>query len=530
MDDEANQPEIFNLIFKSINTAGDEISYLFDILNFIAARLEKQETSFSKFELEYFYSAYEQLTRLKDIINSYSGEISAETFRRLVMEVLRSTRIPFTGEPLKGLQVMGLLETRALDFENVFVLSMNEGIMPGGNILNSFIPYSIRKAFKLPTFDEEDAIPAYYLYRLMHRAKNIYLFYNTEVDLFSSGEISRFLLQIENELIKENKNIKYEHAIVTTEITKPFRKEIIIEKTHDVSGKLDNIRFSPSDLTSYINCKLQFYFKKAAGLREEEEIEESFSPATFGSILHNVIEITYNPYKEKTITKEIINSIRKNLNTDFNRILKQAFQKIESLKELDLDLQGKNLLFKNIIKTLVNKILDNDKKDLPFKIIDLEKQIDNSLELEVNKEFKTVKLAGRIDRVDEREGVTTIIDYKTGRFELKPIGKKSLEEYFDLVFTDPRYKENFQGYFYANSYSMQDGINPLKIAIYPLRNVSEGLKYLTEDSVDSVLLAEYDKNLKKMIGEILSPETPFTQTDDNERCIYCPYKSICYRE
>jgi hypothetical protein len=528
MGDDGKHPEILELIFKPVDTSGDVINYLFDILNIISSRLQNSVTSFSKFELEYFYTVYEKLNRLKDIIGAYSGKMETDTLRRLINEVLRSTRIPFTGEPLKGVQIMGLLETRALDFEKIYILSMNESIMPGGVIQNSFIPYSIRKAFKLPTYDEEDAIPAYYLYRLMQRAKNIHLIYNTEVDIFSSGETSRFILQVENELI--NKNIDYEHKIVTTGISKPFSKEIIVDKTPEVIEKLSNIRFSPSDLNSYINCGLQFYLKKIAGLREEEEIEEFFSPATFGSILHGIMEIVYSPYKSKKITVGIIEELRAKINSNFDSILKQAFESIESLRELDTDLQGKNLLLKNIIKTLVLMILDNDKKDLPFKIVDLERKIDEELEINVNGSAKTVKLSGRIDRIDEREGITTIIDYKTGRAAFQKMGNKTYEEYLDMIFTDPKYKENFQAYFYAYSYLKQDSQKEAKIAIYALRKINEGLNYLTDSAMSRTELDEYGERLNKLIGGILSPEYRFIQTNDIERCRFCAFKSICYRE
>lgn len=529
--EDGKYPEIFELIFKPAETSDDLISYLFSILNVISSRLQKSVTSFSKFELEYFYTVYEHLNRLKDITGTYSGKMEADTLRRLINEVLRSTRIPFIGEPLKGVQVMGLLETRALDFENIYILSMNEGIMPGGVIQNSFIPYSIRKAFKLPTYDEEDAIPAYYLYRLMQRAKNIHLIYNTEVDVFSSGEISRFILQVEHELLNENKNIDYEHKIVTTGINRPFRKEIIVDKTPEVIEKLNNIKFSPSDLISYINCGLQFYLKKIAGLREEEEIEEFFGPATFGSILHSIMDIAYSPYKGKDITEEVIEEIREKINSNFNGILKQAFESIESLKELETDLQGKNLLLKNIIKTLVCMILDNDKKDLPFKIIDLEKKIDDELEININGSVRPVKLSGRIDRIDEREGVTTIIDYKTGRADFQKMGsKESYEHYLDAIFTNPNYKENFQAYLYAYSYLRKNPRKEARIAIYALRKINKGLNYLTNGTISQAELDEYGERLKELINGMLSPGSKFVQTDDKDRCRFCAFKSICYRE
>ncbi len=347
---DGKHPYVFHLLFRKADTINEILQYLFDILDHISQRIEISGSAYAKFELEFFYMLYEKLNLLKDTIALYSGEMGADTFWRLLTEMLRTIHIPLTGEPLGGLQVMGLLETRGLDFENVFILSMNEGIIPKGTVMNSFIPYNIRKSFKLPTYEDEDALPAYYFYRLLQRAENIHLFYNTEVNKIYGGEISRLILQTENELIKSNPEINYSHTVVSTEIGKPFRKEITVNKTPEIIEKLKGASFSPSDLNSYINCKLQFYLRKIARLREEETVEEFFSPATFGNILHNVVEIIYKQYEGAEITREIIESIRKNLNNNFDDILIEAFGKIDSLKELDTELQGKNLLLKNIIK------------------------------------------------------------------------------------------------------------------------------------------------------------------------------------
>lgn len=530
LNEDGRHPAILDLIFKNAESVTEIEQYLSGILDFISGRMEISGSSYAKYELEFFFTLYENLNRLKDTINAYSGELSAETFWRIATEVLRTIRIPLTGEPLAGLQVMGLLETRTLDFENVYILSMNEGIMPKGFVQNSFIPYNIRKAFKLPTYEDEDAVPAYYFYRLVQRAKNIHLFYNTEVNPLSSGETSRFILQTENEMVKANTNIKYEHAVVSTKIDKLFRKEIVINKTGEILDKLKNASFSPSDLNSYISCKLQFYFKKLAKLEEEETIEEFFSPATFGSILHNVVEIIYKQYEGKTISKDIIDIIRKNLYDNFDEILKKAFGKIESLKELDTELQGKNLLLKNIIKKLVNKILDSDVKNLPFKIINLEMEIIDKIDIPAGGNPLSISLKGRIDRIDEKDNAPVIIDYKTGYFTPKPIGKKTIDEYFGNIFTDPKYKEYFQSYFYAFSYLRKNNKKPVKIAIYPLRMINEGLVYLSDEPISLNYISLYEKNLIKLIEEIFHPETSFSQTDDRQLCSICPFISICCRE
>lgn len=528
-NEDKTHPEILDILFKDVSTAEEIQNYLYEIISYISGKFERSGSAITKFELEFFYALFEQLNRLKDIISSYSGVMTGETYWRLLDEVLRTSRIPLTGEPLKGVQVMGLLETRALDFENVFILSLNEGIMPRGVVQNSFIPYNIRKAFRLPTYDEEDSLPAYYFYRLLTGAKSVHLFYNTEVDVFASGEISRFLLQVEDELAKYE-NINCTHTIISTEIEKPFRKEISVAKTPGIIEKLSGISYSPSDLNNYISCKLKFYMKKIARLDEEEEIEEFFGPATFGSILHNIAEIIYKEHEGKTFTKEIIESIREKLNNNYDSVLKQAFEKINSLKELDTDLQGKNLLLKNIIRTLVNKILDSDLTNLPFKILNLELKIEDIININQNGKAIPIGLRGRIDRVEEKDGIPTIIDYKTGIFKPKNDSNASSDEYFDTIISDPEYKEYFQAYFYAYSYFKSDGRKKIKIAIYPVKKISEGLAYLTEEPVTEENIAGFEKKLMKLFEELLNAEIPFFQTEDIKRCRFCAYKSICYRE
>jgi CRISPR/Cas system-associated exonuclease Cas4 (RecB family) len=528
--EEEKHPEILDLIFRDLRTAAETSNCLFKILDFISGRMEKSGSAFAKFELEFFYVLYENLNRIKDTADFYSAEMNTDTFWRIVTEVLRAVRVPLTGEPLKGMQIMGLLETRALDFENVYILSMNEGIMPKGAVQNSFIPYNIRKAFKLPTYEDEDAVPAYYFYRLLQRAKNIRLFYNTEVDLLSMGETSRFILQIENELIKVNKNIDYLHTSASIEIPRPFRQAITINKTPEMLAKLKDTAFSPSDLSNYINCTLKFYLRKLAKLDEEDTVEEFFSPATFGSILHNVVEIIYNNYKGIILTKEIIDEIRENLNSNYDAILKEAFEKTIFLKELDPRLQGKNHLLKNIIKKLVNKILDSDIKNLPFKLVDLEMKIEEKIEIKANGNPQDIRLRGRIDRIDEKENLQVIIDYKTGIFKESRIPSKTTEDYFENIFTEPKLKEYFQAYFYAYTYLRKDGNLPVKIAIYPLKTVSKGLTYLNEGTISDEQINMFESKLIGLLEEIFDSGTPFAQIEDKQRCMFCPFISICYRE
>jgi CRISPR/Cas system-associated exonuclease Cas4 (RecB family) len=525
--------ELLTYIFKDVKSLDEVFDYLYKILDMISSRLEVENgngTVINKFELEYFFNLYEQLNHIKEASTAYTSDMTIDTFWRMVTEVLRSLKIPFTGEPLKGMQIMGMLETRTLDFENVFILSMNEGVIPSGKRYSSFIPYSLRKGFHLPTYEDEDSIPAYYFYRLLQRAKNVYLFYDTEVEAPSAGEMSRFLLQVENELAKSNKNIKYTHYIAETEARSSTGKDIMVSKTPELLQKLKDTEYlTPSNLIDYINCTLQFYLKKIAGIEEEETVEEFFSPATLGNIVHKIIQILYSDYKGNVITTKIIELIKQRLNTDFDNITYSVFRSIEGLKEIK-ELQGKNLLLKGVIKRLINNILENDSSDTPFKLVDTERRVERFIELNIEGKAIKIKISGRIDRIDERNGVSTIIDYKTGNVQFKEGNKMDSTDYFNSIFSDPEYKENFQAYCYAYLYLNDKPGKKVNIAIYPLRKISEGLRFLNDDGFPENDLTLFGIRLQKLVEEIFDPSVQFTKTADVEHCKYCAYKSLCYRE
>ena len=523
--------ELTTQIFRPVENVEDTFEYLFKIISLISGSIEGLGSNVSKFESEYFYNLLIQLNRIKDITIEYSSEITVDMFWKLLMEVLNTVRIPFTGEPLRGLQVMGLLETRALDFDNVFILSMNEGIMPKGNIQSSFIPYSLRKSFKLPTFEDEDCSYAYYFYRLLQRAKNIYLIYNTEVGELNSGEKSRFIMQVENELAKTNKNLLVENYILQTDIGLKRLKDITIFKDKNVIEKLKSIEhFSATALVSYINCKLQFYLRRVAGLKEEDSIDDVFSGAAFGSIFHEISEKLYKEYEGKLITNREIEEIKAKLDKNYDEIWDHAFENLKYLEGFNTNMQGKNLLLKRVTKRLIEKVLENDFTETPFLIQEVEKTIKINFQVNAPGGKHETALLGKLDRIEKKNNETRIIDYKTGIFKLQNQGKKTEEEYFNLIFSEPDHKENFQQYFYAYLYSLTYPDSPVTIGIYPLKSLSNGINFFEEGSISKERLELFGKYLTGLIDEIFNPEVTFNQTPDIDRCKWCPFKGICYRE
>ena len=517
-------PGILNLIFKKVSVAAEYENYLDNIITYISQKIESddsKDTEYKKFRMEYFFTFYSNFTRFNDILRNQIAGIKTETYKRFLREVFSKASIPFTGEPLRGLQVMGLLETRNIDFKNVFILSANEGVLPKGKTQNSFIPYSLRKAMRMPTYEEEDSTSAYYFYRLMQRAENIYLIYNTDISK-EVKEKSRFILQVENELLRKNPKIIYNKKISVAGNSKAGRNEIEIKKDENVMRKLIELNhLSPSSLIKYINCSLQFYFEKIAELKQQEEVEETFSAMLIGNVLHKILEDAYKQYIGKFVDLNILETISGNIENNFNEILEGAVRHCDSEYVLN-EFGGRNYLFAEIILHLLKRVFENEKTQVPFKIVDLEKEIKEEFEFgEIKKEIK-----GRIDRIDEKDGITRIIDYKTGSYELK----KFKEDYFDKLISEPAYKENFQAFLYGYFYSRENPGKEINVGIYPVKKLRNGIDSLKDGYIEEVHFKEFEERLKILMSEIFDKEIPFRQAEDEDRCKYCPYAGICYRD
>lgn len=523
--------DIINSIFVPADSAGESFEYL----NRIIVNLYKtvsNSTHGNIYEMEFLNRASAEMNRLKDILNKYSAEIESETFWNILIQNSGRMKIPFSGEPLEGIQIMGMLETRSIDFDNVFILSVNEGILPAEMNSSSFIPFALRRAFRLPVSEDTEADYAYYFYRLLQKAKNVTLLYNTETGVISAGEKSRFLMQIENELAVKNTNIKTENLLLQGDIELPERKEITIEKSPKVLSLLkDQKQYSATTLSAYINCPLQFYFKKAAGLKEEEEVEEYFSAAAFGNIFHQLMDILYRDHIGMEVTEEVIDSKLAYLNGSYDELWQKACDELKEYREFAKIKQGKNLLYKSVIKKLAGSVLNNDRTEAPFKITELENAAERTVKLNIDGEVTEITLYGRLDRVEIKDGITRIIDYKTGTVDnAKQSSKVTDEDHIARVFSDIKLKENFQQLFYASLYLNANKRSNLIVGIYPLKRITGGVFWFEEEPISAEKIKLFEDNLKMLLKKIFDKTTPFTQTTDVEHCKYCPYKSICYRD
>ncbi len=504
-------PENFSALAKHMQQL---ITILFNSSSNNYSRIEEES-------IKYFRDA---LKATSDLLEPYSTTITLTSGYMLLRDMVKSIRIPFTGEPVKGLQIMGFLETRVLDFERVIILSVNEGFLPAVRSAKTYIPYALRKAYGLPTDENQFAIYAYHFYRLLQRANEIHLIYNTELKSNGGGEPSRYLLQIEHELknkfthtLKVSKQMVATPAVTHPDITISITKNKAIQQTLQLqylnADPEKQKAFTASALNTYILCHFKFYLKYVAHLKETEEVEDNIDAAVFGNILHAAMEKLYEPGEHYTAQK--IKSLFTKIDDAVNEAVHENYSEAQ--------LEGKNLLLKTIITQLVNDILKNDTQDASFKIEDLENEYKTSIELSngIN-----AALAGFIDRIDLKEKHLRILDYKTGKVTTRSNQNNNMQ----LLFEDARYKAEFQLLLYAYIVSKNKKQQPMQAAFYALREINSGLRYLNNgESIPQTELDEFEERLKMLLNEIFNEEIPFAQTDDWDKCTNCAYKIICNR-
>ena len=529
---------LLSMIFKKVNSVNDLVDYLSTLLRYIidAFPFESPELKLQK---EYIFLINTRLNKLRNLLEENSFTVSKESFIRLFRKILQDFTIPFQGEPLRGTQIMGILESRLLDFKNVIFLSMNEGVMPANSGNYSFIPSNLRYAFGLPVKEDKDAIYAYYFYRLLQRSEGIHILYNNKTEGSSSGEPSRYIYQIE---YLTNWNIKKFTTAFLVQSKKPV--PISIKKSADVLSLLNNYLspdsdkyLSPSAITNYLNCPLSFYFNNLAGIREEDEASEEIDASVFGSLYHKAMELIYKDLTGKVVTDKSIELCARSAN--INSSIEQAFRE-EFYKDRDpkrkITPEGRNIIILEIIRKLISRTLEIDRSFAPFTLVDLEKSIKNRMLMVDNIGY--VRLGGKIDRLDIRDGKVHIVDYKTGKMSKE---FPSLEILFnrDLWKGQENLKGILQTFLYSWLYVDEnpevEGITPGIYTTTELFN-EDFSPYLKDKGINAIVedfrfyTTEFESRLKLLLGEIFNPELTFSQTDDEKRCRYCIYNDICHRQ
>ena len=484
-------------------------------------------------EQEFIFHYFTTVNRMKEVMKDARIEMKIDTFFRLLKRVTDTITIPFHGEPLSGLQIMGVLETRALDFDRLIILSMNEGIFPQRKAANSFIPYNLRRGFGLPTYEHQDSVWAYHFYRLIERASHVSLLYDTRSNGLQTGEVSRFVHQLHYHY-----EVPMRDKLVVYNVSSSKTPPLAVPKREDIMRRLDAYRkggskaISASAINTYLDCPLKFYFSVVEGIREEEEVSETIESDVFGSILHKVMEELYKPFQGKMVTVDLLKAIRKDtalLTGAIARAFASEFFKTEVVRSLT----GQNYLIGEMIRKYVEKILERDGKLTPFVYIESERMINGLISLSDHSE---IRLKGFIDRVDEVLDAIRIIDYKSGSGTTT---FSSIESLFNKEEKD-RAKAVMQVFMYCWMYAhftenkgktIQPGIyyvrslfsDPFDPSVY--HRIERGKSEKVEDF--SGYAQAFEEGLRGCLDEIFNPEIPFTQTPTGKACSYCPFKGIC---
>ena len=529
--DELSTNPLFSLVFSFPKSTNELAEQLMNICRMVLKNLSgPDENQQLDIERETIYTLYTEISKLNDSIRSLDEPVSTDTFNKLISQVIRRLMVPFEGEPLKGMQVMGLLETRALDFENVILLSLNEGIFPKANPPMSFIPYHLRKGYDLPTMEHQDAIFSYYFYRILQRAQNIHLAYNSSNEKRSNTqEMSRYLLQLKYEMTE-----KLCESYQTFEIISPDVRSITIHKTPGIVSILDQFcdagtrKVSPSAVQKYLSCPLRFYYAYIAGIEEPDEVAEDIDDALFGNILHKALEILYSPYVNSEVTKaEIQTNLMKAATID--DAVRKGFNLVyfKTKEEKPLSLHGRNIIIHRVLKNYIRKLLETDTSFAPFRIVALEKEIRYDMEIESGGTKRMLHMYGKIDRIDElKDGRIRILDYKTGSVRKEPASIAAL-------FDPSSEKKNYhvmQSIMYTMMYD-----NPKAVpGIYYIRSLYGEFSWninIGGKPINDFLLtgAEFRTQLKSAISPLFDTSIPFTQTDDKDQCQICSFANICQK-
>jgi len=508
---------LLNLFFKEISSTAQIDRWFREIL----AEMANQVTDLESMENKAFKNFDGIINQLAALSKSQDFELSKKTYLRLFKEKVYLSKIPLSEDHPDGIQLMGMLETRCIDFDTVFILSVNEGILPAGNKHHSYIPFDLRKSFGLPTFDEQDNLYAYYFYRLLQRSSQINLIYNSETG--SGGEEkSRYIRQIEYFLPKANPNVMITHRFYSLPLKTQTAGKIIIKKEEAYFNALkakNKTGISPSFISAYYICPLQFLFNKVMNLPEKEEVVEDLEARHFGLLFHALMERSYEGLKGEMLTKEIIEQRKARLVLDMDWVLDKIHK---TQKE---NILQKNSLLVETVKVLAEKTLEADILHAPFKLIDMEVRADYRMPFHLPG-FEQIYLKGIIDRIDEKDGITRIVDYKTGAV-------KSRDFNFRLPETElmKDNKEAFQTIFYGYLYHHANPGVKLQAAIMPLKEVVKGYIKINENDrpFGSNDFMVFEDKLKSILLTILAPEKPVIQAEDQNICAYCSYNNICMR-
>ena len=518
-------------LFKLWTTSKNAIDILHLLVSLLRKPLVGKKGTIESEILLAFSECIKILDKLQDELTQ---EIQLKTLQKILQQIIAKEIIPFKGEPLNGVQLMGILESRTLDFKNVIMLSVNEGTLPKGKSVNSFIPYDMKKYFHLPTYSESDAVFAYHFYRILQRAEHVTLIYNTQTDEFGSGEKSRFITQ----LLSEYSATTIRECVYKGEqLQLKNNNEITIKNTgmEDAISSWAKKGVSPSALNTYSNCSLSFYYHYLAKIKKDDEVDEFADASHLGTAVHSALDEVY----EKGILNENL------IETWQPKILKQIIQEYRViLKNNNLE-EGKNYLSVEIAKKLTQNFLDLEKKEIlkakqngeQLTIKGLEDDLSGSIQLNNT----TFNLTGRVDRVDELGDVLRIIDYKTGKVEEGEVTFFNWDELSENNKKGKAFQLLMYAYLYLNK-NPQYLDRKVIAGNFSFKNLKEGLICVSRNKtnkegnksnskeqllITKKVLQEFEEQLIQILDKIQTED--FVQVEDIKACKWCDYKLICNR-
>jgi ATP-dependent helicase/nuclease subunit B len=477
------------------------------------ALIEANKENFKGFEKECLYRFYNLFLQLENLNSEYQFIKSIKILQGIYQQLITTEKLSFQGEPLTGLQLMGMLETRALDFETVIVASVNEGVLPAGKTENSFIPFDVKIEYGLPTYREKDAIFSSHFYRLIQRAKKVYLLYNTDTDEYGAGEKSRFLTQLEVE------GFSIVKSSVSLPVVNTKKEEQLVQKTPEIITALKKIAtsgFSPSALSTYVSNPIAYYKRYLLKIKDLEEVEETIAFNTLGTVVHEVLEEFYRPFIGKFVVAENVKSMQK----EKEKALQKSFQKHYQNGNLD---KGKNKLIFEVAKAYVSNFLAAELRLLvagkQLKIIGTETKI--KVEIQIDGLDFPIYLKGEVDRIDELDGVKRIVDYKSGKVTASELKMPD----FSKIKEGRKYNKALQVMFYAFLYTQENKTifdGELESGIFSFKNSNEGFLKMNfaegrakDHKVTSERVIEYMEVVKEIINELFDMQTPFEENTDD---------------
>ena len=530
------------LLFKTINIGNVHLLHHVEtIIKLIGVNAKDTEDAFLQ---ESVFRMYTIINRLEQLAANGDMDVDINTLRRLIKQLIAAATIPFHGEPVVGIQIMGVLETRNLDFKHLLLLSCNEGNMPKGVNDSSFIPYAIRKAHGLTTIDNKVAIYSYYFHRLLQRAEEITIVYNNTTDNGHTGEMSRFMLQM---MVDGQQKIK--HYNLLADNSPIAHKPKSVSKTGSIKEKLDGMKsLSPSAINRYIKCPLMFFYQYVASIKEPDCEDDVVDNRMFGNIFHKSAQLIYDDIMSHNNGRIEKASIQKYLNTKglLESIVDRAFN--EELFKVKNSMRspyynGLHLINRKVLIEYLRQLLHSDQRTAPFEMLALEDAVYTQIAFETeDNNVRKIRIGGIIDRLDRvtdaRTGVSTIrvVDYKTGIQATRKI--KEIEEIFSDMNISQKHSDYYlQAILYSLIVDNSTKYNKQKDCVSPaLLFVKQASKenYDPVLEIDSQKIAnvreykvEFEQHLKEVLHDIFNTNLPFTPTTDNTRCDKCAYRRIC---